>query len=181
MTLRARCGNDGTAVTMPTAADAGSSRRARARPGTLPSNGTTANTATAHRPSLFGRNPDCSVRRPCTCSAGLALPAWRTDTYPIRRCVLRIEALSHSCPTGWYVVGSGAPGSWAVKERTEGGLKVVLCDAGTWPSPMTVPPTQPWAGLWGASRRRLWAIRLWCRALQVARSVAENLEANRWS
>ena len=29
------------------------------------------------------------------------------------------------------VVGSGASGSWAVKELTEGGLKVVLLEAGS--------------------------------------------------
>ncbi len=69
--------------------------------------------------------------------------------------VSRIGALSHTCPTAWYVVGSGASGSWAVKELTEGGLKVVLFESGTWTSPMTFSPTAACAGVWDASKRRL--------------------------
>ena len=52
------------------------------------------------------------------------------------------------------VVGSGAAGSWAAKELTEGGLNVVLLEAGgTWTSPMTFPPTQRCGvmGIGGAS------------------------------
>ncbi len=51
----------------------------------------------------------------------------------------RIEALSHTCLTGWYVLYSGASGSWLVKLLTEGRLKVVLFVAGTAHRLMTSP------------------------------------------
>ena len=45
----------------------------------------------------------------------------KRDTVPMRRSESTYDAI---------VVGSGAAGSWAVKELTEGGLKVVLLEAG---------------------------------------------------
>src|ERR1700758_2914005 len=45
----------------------------------------------------------------------------KRDTEPMGRSESTYDAI---------VVGSGAAGSWAVKELTEGGLKVVLLEAG---------------------------------------------------
>jgi choline dehydrogenase-like flavoprotein len=82
------------------------------------------------------------------------------------------------------VVGSGASGSWAVRELTEGGLKVVLFEAGrNLDIAHDVLPTQRWAGagLWGASNRRFRASRFRRHANVVGPSLAENLEENRWA
>src|ERR1700734_2312840 len=79
---------------------------------------------------MSGRNRFCSERRPCSSSVGLMLSAWCKVTYLATGRVLRIEGLSHSCTTGWYVIGSGACSPWSIEERTKGGPKVVLFEAG---------------------------------------------------
>ena len=89
-------------------------------PGISAWNRTTATTATARKPSMSGRNSLCNLSAlPATPAAGLTLSAWTKATYSVRGHVRRVEALSHTCPTSWYVVGSGACGSRAHNGPTE--------------------------------------------------------------